>query len=239
MKCFRSAVIAAASLALGAASAPAVMLYEATLTPLNGSGVSGLAALVLDGDMLTVTITAEGLEPNQTHAQHIHGLFDMGSGDPSDSTTPTIADDADGDGFIEVLEGVPAYGDVLLPLTSPPPSNNDAGTAVFPVAPSTGTLVFSATYNLADEGQFFSPVTGTDYDGQDLLPLQFREIVLHGMTVDGSAGAGTDGEIDGAAGYKASLPVASGEIVLAVPEPTSLAACFAALAAVAGLGRRR
>ena len=53
---------------------------------------------------------------------------------------------------------------------------------------------------------------GTNMTAANLFPLDLREMVIHGLTVDGSAGAGTSGEIDGKAGYKLVLPVASGEI---------------------------
>ncbi len=43
------------------------------------------------------------------------------------------------------------------------------------------------------------------------MPFELREYVIHGLTVDGSKGAGTPGEVDGTAGYKLVLPVASAE----------------------------
>ena len=45
----------------------------------------------------------------------------------------------------------------------------------------------------------------------DLLPLNLREIVLHGMTLQDGEGANS-GEADGTAGYKTVLPVACGQI---------------------------
>ncbi|MFW8635548.1 hypothetical protein [Cribrihabitans pelagius] len=45
------------------------------------------------------------------------------------------------------------------------------------------------------------------------MPLEFREIVLHGQNVGPGFGAGTDGEIDGSQdGFVGLLPVAAGEI---------------------------
>ena len=41
--------------------------------------------------------------------------------------------------------------------------------------------------------------------------VALRELVIHGLTVPEGAGAGTPGEVDGTAGYKLVLPVASGE----------------------------
>ena len=93
--------------------------WTVDLGALNSSGVEGTAvlAMVTDDDgsaYLNVAISATGLTPSQTHAQHIHGLFDE-TGAPIDSVAPTIADDLDRDGMVEVLEGVGKYGDVILP----------------------------------------------------------------------------------------------------------------------------
>ena len=228
---------ALSALALAAAPAAAqTSLFTADLEPLNGSGVSGTALLTLDqgAGTLTVDIVAAGLEPDMPHAQHIHGRFDGPDGFDGgrvDSVVPGIDQDADGDGFIELGEGLSEYGPVILPLSQPPASGDDPATLSFPTAP-TGTLTFSQTYDLNDEGQFFFPMMppamgGPDYTGDDVTPLDFGVIVLHGLTVDGTAGAGTSGEIDGTAGYKPTLPVSAGAIV-AVPEPAAAAGLLTA-----------
>ena len=239
-----SLIAAAASLAAGlaiagTASADHLDYYTANLQPLNGSNVTGNAVLIHDTDtnMLQVTVQMSNLEPNMAHNGHIHGLFDD-MGNTADSQTPTLANDTDGDGFIEVLEGVPAYGDVITTFSSTQLSGNDPTTITAYNANNDGSLTIVQTFDLNDEGQFFSPVTGADYDGGDLFPLNFREIVFHGMTVATGEGAGTGGEVDGSGGYKALLPVTAGEIVgMPVPEPTS--AALLGLGALGFLGRRR
>ncbi len=184
--------------------------YTVQINELNGSGVSGGALLIVDNgdtpdnlldDTLTVVIAANGLEADQIHIQHIHGE------DGTDAVTPPSSADADGDGFVELAEGLPFYKGILLNLTSP----QGSGLEGFPTAPG-GSIFFSSTYHLHPD------TSDTDHGGHasgdvinNFADLDEYEIVLHGMTV-GAVGDGTPGEVDGTAGYKLVLPVASGEI---------------------------
>jgi hypothetical protein len=176
-------------------------LGRVEFTALNGSGISGFAELAREDDRLTIRIEADGLEPNQVHIQHIHGRLSE-DGVPLESNTPSRALDADGDGFVELAEGLPAYGPILLNATTPP----DAGLEGFPTAPD-GRIRYEQTFDLAAGEGLAEGITA-----DQLFPLGLREMVIHGLSVDGSVGAGTPGEIDGTAGYKLVLPVASGEI---------------------------
>lgn len=140
--------------------------YRAVLSSLNNSGASGTATLWLEGDKLTVTIEAMGLEANKVHPQHIHGFTE----DNRNSTCPTMAADTNGDGLVDLVEGLPSYGPVLLTLTP------------LPTADASGRITYTQTFTVT----------------KDLLPLQNRAIVLHGLTVMGE--------------YWPTLPVACGQI---------------------------
>lgn len=178
--------------------------YYTEFTALNGSGVTGGAILAFDDDTdtLTVAISAQGLEANQTHIQHIHGFPDG-----KDAMTPTMALDTDKDGYIELAEGVPAYGPVLLNLSTNHDNSSGGdnghsheGPALgFPTSPD-GKIWFVESYQLPTGGLGADPM------------LTLREVVIHGMSVPAGPGAGTMGEVDGTAGYKLVLPIASGEI---------------------------
>jgi hypothetical protein len=205
------------------------LLYSTEFTALNNSGIAGRAVLLLDQDAqtLTVDIQATGLEADQMHIQHIHGFAN-----DVDAMTPTIAQDDDGDGFVELAEGLETYGPIQLNLTLDPDSAaHDHGTeghdhtaeAVFPTVGADGMLNYRETFRF----DVNDPNAQAIFDG--ITPLEFKEIVLHGMTTTARQGQGTDGEVDGTAGYKLALPVASGEL-------TGVASAADVLAAVDDLG---
>lgn len=213
--------------------------YQATLTPLNGSDVSGTATLVLrpNDNALDVTINASGLVPGRLHPQHIHGRFNN-AGEPINSVSPPPSEDTDGDGNVELVEALSSYGPVLVPLTSPP---GDA--LAFPTAPG-GTISFTQTYDLLDPDTF-APGFGVD----GLLPLDLREIVLHGSfeipgpdaNATGLPDLGQQTDNSGEPVYIAALPVASGviETVQTVPEPATIWLLLIGFAASALWRRKR
>jgi hypothetical protein len=182
-----------------------IRVYVTDFTALNNSGVHAHALLFLDpaAQTLTVHIRADGLEPGRVHAQHIHGFAD-----DTDAKTPTILQDDDGDGFVELMEGLETYGPVQLNLTTEPGDPGQftgmAGIA-FPTADADGRIRYTETFRFdrsdPDQQMVFDNIT----------PLQAKELVLHGLTLrEGQGGDG--GEADGTAGYKGVLPVASGEL---------------------------
>lgn len=247
MKFTKPILTASAALALltGAAQAGHLNYYSVNLATLNGSGVTGSGALVYDSDLmqLSVSMSVTGLFPLERHAAHIHGIVG------GDSKTPDMTSDADGDGFIEVLEAAPNYGDIMLSLTDPE-------TGMFEQAPKLGeAFVFDYVYDLSVEtdgdpdNDILAGLFG-EYTLDEFGPemLENREIVFHGDRVlarNGIApGEGTDGEIDGTTGYKPLLPVAAGEIVrvdppAAVPLPAGLPLLALGLGALAWQRRRR
>lgn len=232
MKALVSAGLTAAlvgGLAAGSAYA-APISYSANLMPVNGVG-SGSASLTLDNvaNTLKVDINAWGLDDG-LHLAHIHGLFsDVVTGMPTNSVVPDMSNDTDGDGFIEVAEGVPAYGPIILDMQ----------------AIGTGTTIsFSETFDLTDSANFgfvggdmtMPKYTIDDLLGVDGMSLDLREIVVHGQFAP-AVGAGTAGEVDGFAGFKAPLPTLAGQVAT-VPEPSTWMMMLSGLIAL-GLGGQR
>lgn len=177
----RIVIAAAAGLALLAvvpvASADGPDVYTAHLTELNDSGVVGQAVLTMGGGGLEVNLTVAGTERELLHVQHIHGLAE------AQAECPTIARDVNRDGFVDVGEGLPDYGPVLLSLRP------------FPTANPGGVVKTRETYTTVDSG---APVSS-------LMPLESRVVVIHGLDVNGN------GRYDG--GFETAMPVACGHIV--------------------------
>ena len=215
--------LAATMLCAGAASAD-VLRFGTNVDPLNfrpaenpaqtaenGFDVAGSALFTFDTltDVLTVDVNVTGLLPNVPHAQHIHGPA-------GDAITPTVADDADGDGYIELAEGVVDYGPILLSIGS----GIDAdGNVIFPTADAAGVLDFTMDYDLSSDA---NPFLNGDTTVDELMPgmLQLREYVVHGAFVPEGAGLSVfDGQPDGiVGGYNGALPVGAGEMsVIPVP----------------------
>lgn len=103
-------------------------VYTAELNELNDSGASGSAMLTVsdDGETMAIDLSATGFDLDGPHAMHLHGIVDGDS--VVASTCPTMADDADGDGVLTVLEGADKYGGVLVSLTTS--GDTSAGSAL-------------------------------------------------------------------------------------------------------------
>ena len=183
------------------------------------------------------------------HVAHIHGqflgnaerplleqgdgeFFDGKGGIAVDSILPTVASsDLDGDGFINFIEGRPDYGPVVLNLTS----------EQIEAAPD-GTPPLSYFLELAGEGEIdpaelfpsgteFNLDTTYTFDLSDpdqlrqynnLMPLDKREIVIHGLTIPQSTSAAIDetamgtapsgSDLDNGETFRITAPVAAGTI---------------------------
>ncbi|MGK7392064.1 MAG: hypothetical protein ACNS60_17055 [Candidatus Cyclobacteriaceae bacterium M2_1C_046] len=135
--------------------------YNVNFGALNDSGVSGTAIITIEGNVMTVSIDATGLEASQMHPQHIHGLDNASE----NATCPPMEADTNQDGMISVEEGMPFYGGIILPLEP------------FPTAAADGTLLYQESFTL---GEGDMPTL------DELRPFENRVIVLHGMTVNGT-----------------------------------------------------
>jgi hypothetical protein len=156
---------------------------RADLTELNGSGASGSATVVVRNQkIVSAEVHAHGLTPDAPHAQHIH------YGDEARNECPGLFDDADDDGRITTLEGLPAYGPVVVSLTTVGDTSPASTLAVdrYPVAED-------GSYHYLRHDIGFTRVTGTGYTGGGGTPKQIADairagegvVVIHGVDYDG------------------------------------------------------
>ena len=184
---FGTSLVALAALAsMGAAPASAVsphshatkgaektVTLNAQLSQLNNSGASGTAtATVRNQKIQHIEVHAQGLTPNAPHAQHIH------YGEQALNECPTLALDTNGDGRINTVEGLPAYGPVVVSLTT----TGDTTPA---------SLLAVARYPVSDGGSYhysrdnieFTDVPGTGYSGGGGTAKQIADSIREGEGV--------------------------------------------------------
>lgn len=107
----------------------------------SGSDAGGFALLVRRGDEVQTVLVARGTSPRLPHAVHIHGK------EEAVAECPSLAAAGD-DGLIDTVDGLPAYGGILVSLTT----EGGTGAALdgdalaldrFPVANGGGTFQYN------------------------------------------------------------------------------------------------
>jgi hypothetical protein len=158
----------------------------AELLELNDSGVTGSAiAVVRNQKIQHIEVHAEGVTPDAPHAQHIH------YGEQALNECPTLALDANGDGRLNTVEGVPAYGPVVVSLNT----TGDTTPASF-LDVSRFPVSQGGSYHYSRDNIEFTDVAGTGYPGADgtgtakQIADAIRDgegvLVIHGVDYDGN-----------------------------------------------------
>ncbi|GAB3521248.1 hypothetical protein [Arthrobacter monumenti] len=204
----KKAFLLAPAVALGLtamAGAPAMAdhaegSYSAPLMELNNSGASGSAWIDVNGSEATVTVETSGLaetfkDAPYPHVQHIH-IGEQG-------ICPTMEDDANGDGVLSTVEGVPAYGKVGTTLSLSGPTGAEAATDVS-VAPSGSGYTYERTFELNE-------------DTQDALANGSGVVVVHGLDPATQPAAATEkmSELAPSLPLAATAPAACGALEMA------------------------
>ena len=185
-------------------------LYVAELHPLNAAvqneldpdpktpkGVAtGKAYFRVMNGMLTAVVDAKGTEPADgafpegIHPQHIHAA----------DRCPTSAADTNSDGIVDVIEGLPFYGPILVPLDGDI-SNTTSEIPTFPFGMGDkGTYHYEASTTLATlESALAEPIN-----------LAARHVVIHGVDL----ATPLPSSVQSLPGLPAqvTLPIACGEI---------------------------
>lgn len=191
---------------LAATPSEAAERYIAKLSALNtdkiGTAASGTAKLEIIDDKLNISIDVVGLTPGLMHLQHFHGFPDGKA-----ASCPSVQQDVNGDGYIDLIETEPVAGTTMLPFHAHPATleiTNDT----YPVADNTGAASYRHSASVAElekalKNKFKVPV----------LDLSKRVIFVHGVANDVKLPE-TVKSLPGAPA-QVTLPVACGKIEVA------------------------
>ena len=147
---------------------------SATLTELNGSGASGsVTAVVKNQKVESIRVTADGLTPDAPHAQHIHFGQDARHECPS-----LFLDDTNDDGILNTVEGTPAYGPIVVSLTTTGDTTPTSALAVdrFPVSADGSFSYFRTNIEFTDVAG-----VGTAKQIADGIRAGDGVVVIHGL----------------------------------------------------------
>ena len=190
------------------------VVLRADLHELNDSGAWGKATAVVRGEkIVNISVRARGLSPDAPHAQHIH------YGEQALNECPSLAQDSNGDGRVNTVEGIPAYGPVVVSLNTTGDTSPASFLDVdrFPVSKN-------GKYNYSRSNIPFTAVDGTGYPGQNGTGTakQIAEairagegvLVIHGLDYDnnGAYSLSEEGvsELNGMLPAEATDPAACG-----------------------------
>lgn len=187
------------------AAAKPVGDFQASTTPVQtadaratypGLNVSGTATFTLTGVILTANIRVSGLTPGLPHLMHIHGVIEAQNECPGTD----VADDRVDDGLIDTVEGLPAYGPIVVTFSetgsTTPGAALSLGTA--PVADSSGNIDYMRTFRIP---------------ANVALNLSDLHVVIHGADLDSSGEYdGIDGSLGAGIPLEAEIPVSCGAI---------------------------
>ncbi len=126
---------------------PETMSYHADLTEINPDAspgdIVGRAGVTIVGDSLTFAVTARGFEPGSMHLMHIHGFQDS-----AEATCATAEQDANQDGYVDLIETRAVSGVTMIPL-----HDNPVGLAIktdtYPTADEDSVITYQQTVSLA------------------------------------------------------------------------------------------
>ena len=184
---------------------PTTETATSSLVSLNGESATGTVTFSLTGDEFVARVELEGADPGVTHSQHVHAA----------AACPTVAAaDTNSDGFIDVLEGMPSYGGILVPLDGDV-SAQAAGSASYPSSDANGDYIYADTVSFT---AFMTDLLATDPDPTDAivklatnsLNIEARTVVVLGVA-DTTTLPATVATLPGLTAQQ-SLPIACGTI---------------------------
>ncbi len=178
--------------------------YIANIQPLNaekiGCQAHGIAEFVENGDTLHIKVSMYDTPKNIEHWEHFHGFPDG-----RDASVPTMEQDVNHDGFIDLLETEAVSGTTMVPLDNAPHEMNIPHDG-YPEADDTGFYEYEIDVPLKDLQANFKHAFGSDE-----LELDKRVVYVHGIPATMELPASVAGDV---MHYDAhtTLPIAAGKI---------------------------
>lgn len=182
-----------------------VPVFEPKALPLDGSNVEGLymakfitlnpqvngtlpgsATLQREGDKFFAYVRLFGGAPEGWHQQNVY----------EGTRCPTLNDDRNGDGYIDVVEGNAVWGKILIPLDSNL-SSQKAGRNIYPMADASGSYFYeretsfkklyrdlkSDDKDMNDDYVKLAPESGIDFTGKVVVVFGTASSVIYPATV--------------------------------------------------------
>ncbi len=152
--------------------------YVATLSALNngvGGPISGNVSISKEGGRLIAYARVNGGAPNTVHQQRVH----VGT------SCPTAANDANGDGYVDAVEGYNHVGKILFPLDADI-SSQERGSSIWPAGDMYGYYHWERATSYE---RFISDLREPDLNEENEfaklgvngdLNLDGRVVILHG-----------------------------------------------------------
>lgn len=170
------AIAGAVALMAGAAVPAQAASYVAHLYPMNttitgNQSTTGEAQFTEKGGQLTIDIRVKGAPANMEHWQHFHGFK---TGDKK-ATCPTLAQDVNHDGVIDLIETGPTSGTTMVPFIKHP-ATMDVAHGAYPKANAKGDYHYHDTVSIKELQAAFAKA----FPGQQ-LDLDKRVVFIHGV----------------------------------------------------------
>ncbi|MDT0274901.1 CHRD domain-containing protein [Blastococcus goldschmidtiae] len=234
-----TALLAAAGPAMAAEGSARADL---TPVPVNPVTASGQGTVQISGTNLSFTLAAQGLLADAPHAAHIHFGATARNECPtaSDNNAAALAGETDPHTHFTTTEGAPAYGEIVVSLTTSGDTSPASGLAVdrFAVGDdfeySRGDVQVSQ--EVADailSGKAVVVIHGVDYDGDGAYSAGDRGVSDLDASLPGEA---TDPALCGVLKATPAGGVAAGDGSSATDEASSLPYVLGGLALTAAGG---
>lgn len=181
------------------------MKFRAEINPLNeekiGTKAHGYVEFTENSDTLHIKLEMFDTPANIQHWEHFHGFPDG-----KDASVPTMAQDVNHDGFIDLPETEAVSGTTMVPLDAAPhkmciPNDN------YPIADGKGYYSYEKDVPLAKLKKQFKESFGTDD-----LELDKRVVYVHGVPDSLELPDTVAGKINEKYDQHVTLPIAAGKI---------------------------